>query len=92
MNRCSKCDLIPVNTMALPSCRRGDCPNKGGNVAKKQTKFPKTIFVSVEGEGDNEFFQVHEDVASVAEVNVDKKVGVYELVKTAVVTTKAELI
>ena len=55
-------------------------------------KLPKEIIVCWETpQNDEPFLMIHTDPASVAEVNVDVKVGIYRLVALKTVTAKAVL-
>lgn len=45
-------------------------------------KFPKMLYVTREGNGDNKFLVALENIESHATVGVKERVGVYQLIET----------
>lgn len=54
-------------------------------------KFPKTLYVKYEEDGDSYYFLADEDPAAHAEVNGKVRVGVYDLRVATTVTAKVEV-
>ena len=58
-------------------------------MAKK--KFPKTMYVRRENDGDNDFFVAEYDLEFHAEIGEKVPVAIYDLVSVETVTAKVEI-
>ena len=61
-------------------------------MAKSKMKYPKLVYVGVEYDRDTSYFVVYADPIEAADLTDDKEVAIYQLVKTAKVRTKTEVV
>ena len=61
-------------------------------MAKSKTKYPKLIYVGIEHERDTTYFVAYADPTEAADLADEKEVAIYNLVKTAKVRTKTEVV
>ena len=61
-------------------------------MAKSKLKYPKLIYVGIEYERDESFFAAFADPIEAADLAGEKEIAVYELVKTAKVRIKVEVV
>ncbi len=61
-------------------------------MAKSKLKYPKTIYIGVDYERDTTYFTAYADPTEAADVTDDKEVAIYQLVRTAKVKTKVEVV
>jgi hypothetical protein len=61
-------------------------------MAKSKLKYPKLIYVGIEHERDTTYFTAFADPTEAADLADEKEVAIYELVKTAKVRTKVEVV
>lgn len=59
---------------------------------KSKEMFPKTIYVVKEYDGESHYLIAEEDPAELAVANDDRKVAVYERVRTATIRNKTEVV
>lgn len=54
----------------------------------KAKKFPATLYITRENEGDDEYLQPHEVLNEAAELGTERRVAMYELKEVVVLTTR----
>ena len=61
-------------------------------MAKKNLKYPKLIYVGIEHDRDTTYLLAYADPTEAADLTNEKEVAIYQLVKTAKVRTKTEVV
>ena len=63
-------------------------------MAKSKLKYPKEIYIKLEREREDEvpFIVAYSEPADAADISEDTEVAIYQLVRTAVVKTKVEVV
>ena len=61
-------------------------------MAKKKLTYPKMIYIGIEDDRDTDYFAAYADPVDAADLADDKEVAIYQLVRTAKVKTKVEVV
>jgi len=59
---------------------------------KSKLEYPKLLYIGIDYERDTSYFTAYADPTEAADPTDDKEVAIYQLVRTALVRTKTEVV